>query len=426
VVALLMVDRAGERLIEQEARAAAQAEQDYLSAVAREEGLQALVDTLNSRERLQGGGFRYSLTDAEGRPLAGGAAGLPARPGAWQVVRVGEDGRDTRWQVVAKSLPTGERLVVAQSLDSRMAFRQAVFQSSALAILLAVGASIAAGIAVNSMLLTRARTIADTAERIAAGDMAARVEVHTPGDVFDRLGASVNLMLSRIEELMTGLRTVTDSLAHDLRTPLGRLKGALSRAMAPGLDEEARLAAVEQAHAHVEHTLATFSALLDIAQAEAGLSRASMEEVDLVQAVSDVGELFSPMLEDAGQTLEVILPFRPVRIRAHELLLRQAVGNLLHNASRHAGEGAAVVLSLDVVGPEAWVTVADDGPGIPPEDRDRVQERFVRLDAARTTSGTGLGLAIVAACAKLHDGALSLEDNDPGLRAVMKIRAKPH
>jgi signal transduction histidine kinase len=424
IAALVLVDRIGERMIEEEAQTAARVERDYLAALAREEGLSALIDTLNRRERLHGGGFRYALTDPQGRPLAG-STGLrrPEDPSstAWRVVQTRAGGKQTHWQVVATALPSGEQLQVAENVDRRRAFRAAVFRGSALAILLASSACIAVGLALNGMLLSRARAIADTAGRIAAGDMAARVRTYEPGDVFDRLGVSINQMLARIEELMTGLRTVTDSLAHDLRTPLTRLKGALARAMAPGLEESERVAAMEQAHAEADRALATFSALLDIAQAETGLSRETMAEVDLTALVLDVAELFGPLLEDAGQSFRVAVPDSPVRARAHELLLRQAIGNLLHNATRHAGEGASVMLELRDLGGQVQVVVADDGPGVPAADRGRVQERFVRLDSARSTQGSGLGLAIVAACAKLHGGEFVLEDNAPGLRAVLKL-----
>ena len=233
---------------------------------------------------------------------------------------------------------------------------------------------------------------------------------------------AISEMLGRIEELMTGMRTVTDSLAHDLRTPLTRLKGALARAMAPGLSEAERIGAVEQAQEEADRALATFSALLDIAQAETGLSRETMAMVDLNRLVAGVAELFGPLLEDAGQTFRVELPAEPVSARAHELLLRQAIGNLLHNASRHAGEGARVLLELAAPDDQTLqIIVADDGPGVPEADRGRVQERFVRLDKARSTQGSGLGLAIVAACAKLHAGTFVLEDNVPGLRAVLTL-----
>jgi signal transduction histidine kinase len=424
VLALLLVDRIGEKLIEEESKTAALAERDYLTAMAREAGLTALIDTMNRRERLRGGGgFRYALTDANGKPLAGaaGLSGLAPPSPSWRVVQTTADGKTTRWQVVAEALPTGQSLLVAQNLDRRRAFRVAVFQASGLAIVLAAGACIAVGLALNGMLLRRAGAIASTAERIAGGDLGARVETHDPPDVFDRLGLSLNAMLVRIDELMTGLRTVTDSIAHDLRTPLTRLKGALARAMAPDVTDSERIEAIQQAHDEADRALATFSALLDIARAETGLSREMMNWVDLGALTLGVAELFTPVLEDAGQQFVVKVPATPVVMRVHELLLRQAVGNLLHNAVRHAGPGTLVALTLEDLGPTARLTVADTGPGVPEADRGRVQERFVRLDPARTTPGSGLGLAIVAACAKLHGGRFLLEDNDPGLRAVLEL-----
>jgi signal transduction histidine kinase len=424
VLALVLVDRIGERLIEEEAKSAALAERDYMAAMAREQGLTALIDTMNRRERVAGhGGFRYALTDAQGRPIAGaaGLSGLSPPSASWRVVQTGADGRSTRWQVVAENLPSGSRILVAQNLDRRRAFRIAVFQASGLAIVMAAGACIAVGLALNGMLLRRAGAIARTAERIAGGDLGARVETHEPPDVFDRLGLSLNAMLHRIDELMTGLRTVTDSIAHDLRTPLTRLKGALARALQPDVTEIERVEAIQQAHDEADRALATFSALLDIARAETGLSRDMMSWVDLAALALGVAELFAPAIEDAGQVFAVEVPANPVVMRCHELLLRQALGNLLHNAVRHAGPGALVTLALLDQGGEVRLTVSDTGPGVPEHDRGRVQERFVRLDPARSTPGSGLGLAIVAACAKLHGGRFLLEDNDPGLRAVLVL-----
>jgi signal transduction histidine kinase len=233
-------------------------------------------------------------------------------------------------------------------------------------------------------------------------------------------------MLARIEELMTGMRTVTDSLAHDLRSPLTRMKGALARALHAGVSEEDRLDAIEAAHDEVDRTLNTLSAMLDIARAETGLSVDMMREVDIGDLAADVSDFFSPVIEDAEQTLVVEAPSAPIVVRAHEALLRQALGNLLHNASIYAGAGARVEVSVvrDEADPRlVRLVVADTGAGVPPDQRGRVQERFVRLDPARSAGGSGLGLAIVAACAKLHGGVLRLEDNHPGLRAVLEIRS---
>jgi signal transduction histidine kinase len=222
---------------------------------------------------------------------------------------------------------------------------------------------------------------------------------------------------------MTGMRTVADSLAHDLRSPLMRMRSALSRAQDAGEDESARSLAIAAAQREAERTLSTLTALLDIARAETGLSREMMRPVDLGALAADVADFFAPALEDADQTLTVEAPEGELMAEAHEPLLRQAIGNLLHNASQYAGPGAAVRLLVEPgEGKAVRIVVADTGHGVPEVHRGRVQERFVRLDPARGAGGSGLGLAIVAACAKLHGGALRLEDNAPGLRAVMEFK----
>lgn len=426
VLALFLVDRVGERIIDAQADASAVAERNYLTALARERGLSALVTTLERHERVHGNaGFRYALTDANGRPLAGDKnlsdAGKDVK--GWKVVQVHEPGRTMHWNVLVDVLPTGENLVIAQDAQQRRAFRIAILDVSGLAILLAALACTGVGLLFSTILLHRANTIAATAQKIASGDLQARVETAEPGDVFDKLGRSLNAMLIRIEELMTGLRTVTDSLAHDMRMPLTRLKGALARAGDPNVPEVERFDAILQAHAEADHVLATFSALIDIARAEAGLSEEMMQEVDISELATEMVDLFSPVLEDAGQQLKLLLPAAPIMGRVHDVLLRQAIGNLLHNAATYAGHNARVTLSVEP--PKdgyICIVVADTGPGIPAESRGIVPQRFVKLDPARTSPGNGLGLAIVAACAKLHRGKLLLEDNKPGLRAVLKLK----
>ena len=259
----------------------------------------------------------------------------------------------------------------------------------------------------------------DAADRIAGGDLSARAPVGAADDAFDHIAVALNAMLARIEALMTGMQSVTDSLAHDLRSPLTRLRAALSEALAPEADETRRLDLIETAHGECERVLATFGALLDIARAESGVSREMLAPLDAAATVAEVAELFAPVVEDAGQTLTVRTPPEPVTMSGHDLLLRQALGNLLHNAVRYAGAGARIELALEEDAESVRFVVADDGPGVPAEARDRVQERFVRLDASRSSPGSGLGLAIAAACAKLHDGRLTLEDNGPGLRATL-------
>ncbi len=202
------------------------------------------------------------------------------------------------------------------------------------------------------------------------------------------------------------------------------MKGALARALQQGATEEERLDAIEAAHREAEHTLATLSALLDIARAETGLSREMMQVVDVAGLAAELVDFFTPVIEDADQRLLFHAPPYPVIARAHPALLRQAIGNLLHNASQYAGERAVVRVSVEEAETDDRVSivVADTGAGVPEDLRGRVHERFVRGDPARTASGSGLGLAIVTACAKLHGGVFRLEDNHPGLRAVLEMR----
>lgn len=423
-VSLVVVYQVGERIIADGERRQALAERDALEEVALEQGLDTVAAAVARRARFSLGGERYGLFDRTGRALAGDLDRF--RPGFrdadWRLVAVGGP-EPKRLHVVSVRLPDGAVVVVGRDLSSVRRFERAVLTGFGAALAVVAAAGFAAGLVLNAFILQRVDAIAATAERIAAGDLSARTPLSDRHDPFGRVGASLNAMLERIEELMTGMRTVTDSLAHDLRSPLTRMQGALARALHDGAGEEERLDAIEAAHGEVDRTLATLSALLDIARAETGLSREMMAEVDVGALAAEVAEMFSPALEDAGQVLEVVEPLRPVRIRAHEALLRQATGNLLHNAAQHAGEGARVRVEVRPAGRGVRLVVADTGVGVAEDQRGRVQERFVRLDPARQAGGSGLGLAIVAACAKLHGGVLRLEDNAPGLRAVLEIDA---
>lgn len=421
-VALVVVYRTGERIIEERERAEALAERDLLEEVFQEQGLKALISGVARRTRYATGGERYGLFNGRGAPLAGD---MPAFPSAFQ---------DADWRRVPYAYPAntmlhvnttvlsdGSRLVVGRDLSNLRQFEKSILYGFAAALTIVIVASLLAGLILNALILQRVEAIASTAERIAAGDLSARTLISDRRDPFGRVGASLNAMLERIEALMIGMRTVTDSLAHDLRSPLTRMKGALARALQPQAGEEERLDAIEAAHAEIDRTLATLTAMLDIARAESGLSRDMMQPVNVGALAEELADFFTPTLEDAGQTLTVDIPSLPVIAKVHEGLLRQALGNLIHNASLYAGKGAGVTVSVREDHANVRVSVADTGPGVPEDQRGRVQERFVRLDPARSVGGSGLGLAIAAACAKLHGGALRLEDNNPGLRAVIEL-----
>lgn len=418
-VGLVAVYLAADRLVEQRQRLVAETARDYFVAFAHQEGLASMAKALDHRARNEHGAFDYAVFDNDGQRLGGqailAAADLPD-PGYSTRTVAGTD-----YEILVQPMSVGGVLVIYENLADRRAFHGAILAAVGTTLLVSLAIVAAAALWLGRLLVRRAEGVALAADRIAAGDLSARAPVAGAHDVFDELAGAVNAMLARIEELMTGMRTVTDSLSHDLRSPLTRLRGALNRALDEGLSEDERLTLIAEAQAQCEQVLATFGALLDIARAETGLSRDLMAPVDLAAMVQDLGELFEPVIEDAGQVLTVQAPDTPVMLVGHELILRQALGNLLHNAARYAGEGARVDLALEAGEGEVRLVVADTGPGVPEDQRGRVVERFVRLDETRATTGSGLGLAIAVACAKLHGGRLDLEDNHPGLRVVLSL-----
>ncbi len=421
---LVVVYRTGGRIISERERAEALDERDLLQEVDQEQGLNAVASAVAQRTRFASSGEHYGLFTPLGEPLAGDIVSFqPAfRSADWRVIRLPRPS-STTLHVEGVTLPDGAILVVGRSLANLRKFERSILYGFVAAVAIVAVAALAAGLLLNFLILQRVDAIAATAERIAGGDLSARTTIADRRDPFGRVGASLNAMLERIEELLTGMRTVTDSVAHDLRSPLTRMKGALARALEPGASDVERLDAIDAAHDEADRALATLSALLDIARAETGLSRDMMQMIDVTALVEELVDFFTPVIEDADQRLEVVVPPAPVVVRAHPALLRQAIGNLLHNAAHYAGAGAVVRVSVeeDDVG-AVRLTVADTGVGVPEDQRGRVQQRFVRLDPARGVGGSGLGLAIVAACAKLHGGVLRLEDNGPGLRAVLEIR----
>ncbi len=420
--AVLIIDRAGEEIVAKQERAALLDRQAELVELDRQDGRDALIADIARRDQLRDRGARFGLYSPNRVQLAG-ALPLPAKTADNAVYGLAPDRSDdfATLEVSTAVLPDGALLVTGRDKAAQTELRRAILRASGIAIALVVIASMVAGVLLNGRMLRRALGIARIADRIAAGDLGARVTVTDPRDPFDRVGYAFNEMLEHIEELMTGMRTVTDSLAHDLRSPLTRLRGALAQAMATNTDASQRQRGLERAYAEADGALRTISALLDIARAETGLSLEALQPVELNAVLADMAELFGPCVEDAGQQLALLAGVAPIVVEVHEPLLRQAIGNLLYNAAQHAGAGSFVTLEARIVRGIASVIIADNGIGVPADQRGRVQERFVRLDAARSTPGSGLGLAIVAACAKLHHGRLVLTDNGPGLCAVVEL-----
>jgi hypothetical protein len=273
------------------------------------------------------------------------------------------------------------------------------------------------GVLMSRNFLHRIETITAASRSIMAGDLSKRVPISGSGDELDQLSVSLNQMLEQIERLMAGMREISTNVAHDLRTPLTRLRSRVEAALRTD-DRHGQKAALEQTIEEADELLATFNALLSIARTEAGQAGEGLHPVDLKEVVTDIAELFAPLAEESGGSL-ILSAEESVEVRGDRQLLAQAISNLIDNALKYGvpaeKNAPEITLSLHPAPSEAIIAVGDRGPGIAETDRGRVTERFFRLDRARTRPGSGLGLSLVQAIARLHNGKLALKDNAPGL-----------
>ncbi len=350
-----------------------------------------------------------------GRPVAGSArlSGAPAGLRGFVTLKAPEGPVRTR----GIGISNGFTLLVAAEfgavLDTAATLATTLLAAGAVAVLIALGF----GLFMARGLQLRLRRVSEAAEQVMRGDLARRLPLAGSADEFDRLAGTVNTLLDRQEALIEGMRQVTVDVAHDLRGPLSRLRQRLEAALARTRDPNADSAAFEAALAELDTVLATFTALLRIAQLEAGPPLPPQEApvVDLSALVTTLAEAYAVVAEEAGKRLEVhIAPDQ--RLHGDAALLRQMLTNLMDNALMHGGQTLRVTLR-----PGPKLEVADDGPGVPAEERARVLRRFYRLDRSRGTPGSGLGRALVAAVAKLHGAAPVLSDAAPGLRVTVDL-----
>ena len=279
--------------------------------------------------------------------------------------------------------------------------------------LVALAIGVLGGMVMSRNMLRRVEQVNRTAERVMAGDLSDRVPRAGTDDEFDQLAANLNGMLDQIERLMTAMREVTDNVAHDLKTPLARLRARLELALLGPQDGAAQSEAIRAAIEEADRLLATFNALLSIAEAEAGAGRRRGERLDLAEIVGAAVELYEPLAEEKGLALRFDSAPGTI-IEGDRHLLSQAVANLLDNALKYGGGGGEIVVRVGRRGGRALIEVADRGPGIPEADRESVFDRFVRLEPSRSTPGNGLGLSLVRAVARRHGGTVTLADNHPG------------
>lgn len=267
----------------------------------------------------------------------------------------------------------------------------------------------------NRLVARRIDLVAATARAIMDGDLKSRVPTAGTNDDFDRLSQTLNTMLDRIQGLMDNLEQVTNDIAHDLRTPLSRLVQGLEQTRLKTASITEYEDAINRARTEAEGLLAIFTALLRIAQIEAGARRSAFREIDLSELVRSICEAYEPSVEEGGRRISTAIA-DGVRIRGDRDLLAQMLANLIENALTHTPDGSSVSIALGRVGAGVELSVADDGLGVPEEERAKIFRRFYRCDAARSSPGTGLGLSLVAAVAKLHGAVVLADDNRPGLR----------
>ena len=362
-------------------------------------------------------GVRGLALSIEAR-IAGNLAEAPQQRG-WHTLRLRQpEGAVVPVLALGAPLPGGAALVVARDLSPVEALEDRLLGAAGWVGGGALLIGLAGGLLMGSGIARRAAAMAAALAAVEAGDLGRRLPARPAGDEFDRLAGRINATLDRLQALMAALRQVTDDIAHDLRTPLTRLRQRLEAAGRAATPEAWR-AEAEAALAECDAILEVFAALLRIAQAESGAQRAAFTRFDLSAVAESVAEVYAPAAEERGQTLTATVA-PGLAGHGDRALMTQMIANLVENAVRHGRPGGRVALAL-AAAPEggAVLEVTDDGPGIPPGERERVFRRFHRLDAARSTPGSGLGLALVKAVADLHGLRIGLADAGPGLRVTV-------
>ncbi len=331
---------------------------------------------------------------------------------------------DRRYQAIGRvtKLPNGMRLMIGRDLGEPERFRQVVAKAWFLSIAATVLLGLATWFFVGRQALRRLDMVSRSTARIMAGDRSERLPVTGSNDEFDRLSERLNVMLDRLNLLDEGLRQVSDNIAHDLKTPLTRLRNKADSALAAA-SPQMRSKRLKEIIADTDQIIRTFDALLMISRVEAGSAVAELTRTDLSTLVSDVGELYEPVAEDGGFAFSATVE-PGIAVRGNRELLSQALSNLADNALKFAGSrngNPRMAICLERRGKDALISVADNGPGIAEADRKRVTERFTRLEESRSVPGNGLGLSLVRAVALLHGGRLEFFDNQPGLKACLSL-----
>jgi signal transduction histidine kinase len=418
------------RLLDGQIALALESEINGLAEQYRMGGIRRLSNIIDRRSR-QPGSFLYLVEGPASEIIAGNITGLPqagSRPGMARETAYYrlEDAEFGPRPALIRSfqLPGGFRLSVGRDLEERERLRFVMRRAVGLSLGVMVVFGFVGAFVMARRVLRRMEAMTDMAGQIMAGDLSRRLPVAGSRDELDRLADSLNAMLARIENLLKGMKEVSDNIAHDLKTPLTRLRNQSEEALRTAASPEEYRRALERTIEESDALIRTFNALLLIARAEAGSGRDALAPLDLAALVRDLAELYEPVAEEASARIVVDAP-GALTVSGHRELLGQLVTNLIDNALKYGLEDGSgrreIALSVRRSGAAAELAVADRGSGIPAADRERAVERFQRLDESRGKPGSGLGLSLAQAVARLHGGTLALSDNRPGLRVTVTL-----
>lgn len=360
----------------------------------------------------------YLLLDPEGRVIVGNLSPVGSMTPLDRLTdeAVTRSGRPSTSRLLPHRLSNGVVLVVGRDLHDLHEIEELVLRALVIGGAVALFLAIAGAVLFRRLLERRVADIRRTADEIGSGNLTRRIPIEGAADEFTRLNRDINRMLDRIQHLMDGVREVSNAIAHDLRTPLGRIRSLLEAALRPAVTGEQLRDTARASIQGIDELIIVFDKLLQIAEAESGAHRQGFRPVALGEIVMNVVELFDATAEANGVTLIADVD-REARTRGDKDLLANATANLLDNALKYAGNSAILRVCVQAERDTVSIIIEDNGPGIAPEDREKVVRRFYRLDRSRSLPGNGLGLPIVAAIAELHGGQLRLEDAAPGLRA---------
>ncbi|MEZ5986665.1 MAG: ATP-binding protein [Hyphomonas sp.] len=398
-------------------------------------GMERLQESVFERMTRNGSTFFYYLEDSTGKRLAGHFQRMPAHnPDLdiqtiyFDVTLMEPDGTEIERPAAGRIVrlkDNGGALLVAFDAAQQTAIvgriQNAIFIAAPIGLIL----SLLGGVLISRGAARRADELSRTAEAVMGGELGRRVPVRGSGDEFDRLGARINAMLDQIEKLVESTRNTGNAIAHDLRSPLSRLRNRLEIALSEPMSKESAEATLEETVEEVDRVLGTFNAILRLARLEAG-AEGERVRMDVSELAEQLAELFEPACDDAEQSFRSQIT-KHLMVLGDRDLIGQALSNLLDNAIKYTPAGGTISLTV-ARGPEGTVdlTVVDTGPGVPSESRDRVVQRFQRMDSARTQPGSGLGLALVVSVAEMHGGQLILTDGSgppdmPGLKATLRL-----